>query len=316
MNDNEIKQLLENLEVQPSARCWDAIESGIAAAGTTAGGTSAAAKAAAQATRHLSAAAVKAIIAGSAVTIAVGGALVATLLLPNANTPSTPAESSLTAHTTSLPSPSATETPADTIAYTPVTAETRTSSPTVQEQLPEKSTIPAAAESATPSENSATPTLAVAHPAPAPSTTPQPTHSTNTQSQPAPTPKTNTTPTSSRPAASQPNTSQHPVTQTEDPVLTGRDDLDFTPPVAIEIPNVITPNGDGYNDLFVIKGIENCEKSKLIIRSKSGAIVLQVNNYQNNWDAQNALDGTYYYQFYYTIHGIEETRTGTLTIIR
>ena len=109
MNDNEIKQLLENLEVQPSARCWDAIESGIAAAGSTAGGASAATKAAAQATRHLSAAAVKTIIAGSAVTIAVGGALVATLLLPNANTPSTPAESSLTAHTTSLPSPSVPE---------------------------------------------------------------------------------------------------------------------------------------------------------------------------------------------------------------
>lgn len=317
MNDNEIKQLLENLEVQPSARCWDAIESGIEAAGTTAGSTSAAAtKAAAQATRHLSAAAVKAIIAGSAVTIAVGGALVATLLLPNANTPSTPAESSLTAHTTSLPSPSATETPADTIAYTPVTAETRTSSPTVQEQLPEKSIIPAAAESATPSENSATPTLAVTHPAPASSTTPQPSHSTNIQSQPTPTPKASATPASSRPVASQPASSQQPVTQTEDPVLSGRDDLDFTPPIAIEIPNIITPNGDGYNDLLVIKGIENCEKSKLIIRSKSGAIVLQVNNYQNNWDAQNALDGTYFYQFYYTIHGIEETRTGTLTIIR
>ena len=257
MNDNEIKQLLENLEVQPSARCWDAIESGIAAAGTTAGGTSAATKAAAQATRHLSSAAVKAIIAGSAVTIAVGGALVAALLLPNANTPSTPAESSLTAHTTSLPSPSATETPADTIAYHPVTAETYTSSPIAQEQLPEKSIIPAAAESATPSENSATPTLAVTHPASAPSTTPQPAHSTTTQNQPAPTPRANATPASSRPTATQSTSSQQPVTQTEDPVLTGRDDLDFTPPVAIEIPNVITPNGDGYNDLFVIKGIEN-----------------------------------------------------------
>lgn len=316
MNDNEIKQLLENLEVQPSARCWDAIESGIAAAGSTAGGTSAATKAAAQATRHLSAAAVKTIIAGSAVTIAVGGALVATLLLPNANTPSTPAESSLTSHTTYLPSPSATETPADTIAYNPIAAETDASSPTPKEQLPEKSNIPAAAESATPSESSATPTLAVTQPASAPSATPKPTHSQNIQNHTTSTPKANATGTISRPATSQPTPSQQSINQTNDPVLSGRDDLDFTPPVAIEIPNVITPNGDGYNDLFVIKGIENCEKSKLIVRSKSGSVVLQVNDYQNNWDAQNALDGTYYYQFYYTIHGIEETRTGTLTIIR
>ena len=314
MNDNEIKQLLENLEVQPSARCWDAIESGIAAAGSTAGGTSAATKAAAQATRHLSSAAVKTIIAGSAVTIAVGGALVATLLLPNANTPSTPAESPLTSHTTSLPSPSATETPADTIAYNPIAAETHTSSSTDQEQLPEKSIIPTFAETATSTES--TPTMAVAQPASAPSTTPQPTHSQNIQNHTTSTPKANATGTTSRPATSQPTPSQQSINQTNDPVLSGRDDLDFTPPVAIEIPNVITPNGDGYNDLFVIKGIENCEKSKLIVRSKSGSVVLQVNDYQNNWDAQNAFDGTYYYQFYYTIHGIEETRTGTLTIIR
>ena len=314
MNDNEIKQLLENLEVQPSARCWDAIESGIAAAGSTAGGTSAATKAAAQATRHLSSAAVKTIIAGSAVTIAVGGALVATLLLPNANTPSTPAESSLTSQTTSLPSPPATETAADTIAYNPIAAETHTSSPTPKEQLPEKSIIPTFAETATSTES--TPTMAVAQPASAPSTTPQPTHSQNIQNHTTSTPKANATGTTSRPATSQPTPSQQSINQTNDPVLSGRDDLDFTPPVAIEIPNVITPNGDGYNDLFVIKGIENCEKSKLIVRSKSGSVVLQVNDYQNNWDAQNAFDGTYYYQFYYTIHGIEETRTGTLTIIR
>lgn len=316
MNDNEIKQLLENLEVQPSARCWDAIESGIAAAGTTSGGTSAAGKAAAQATHHLSSATVKAIIAGSAVTFVAGGALVAALLLPNADTTSTPTESSLTASTSSLPSPTSTELPADTIAYTPISAETRTSSPSPKEQLPEKSIIPAVVETTTAPENTTTPTLAVAHTTSTPSTSSQTTNPQNTQKQTAPTPKASTPTTATRPAASQPTPSQQPVTQTADPVLSGRDDLDFTPPISIEIPNVITPNGDGYNDLFVIKGIENCEKSKLIIRSKSGSVVLQVNDYQNNWDAQNALDGTYYYQFYYTIHGIEETRTGTLTIIR
>ena len=50
MNDNEIRHLWENIEVQPSARCWEAIESGIAAAGSAAGGTAAAAKTAAHAT--------------------------------------------------------------------------------------------------------------------------------------------------------------------------------------------------------------------------------------------------------------------------
>ena len=93
-------------------------------------------------------------------------------------------------------------------------------------------------------------------------------------------------------------------------------DLNLSHPVQITIPNVITPNGDGYNDFLVISGIEHCDQSKLIIRNKSGNIVFQTTQYQNNWDGANLPEGTYLYQFYYTIHGIGETRSGTLTLIR
>ena len=84
----------------------------------------------------------------------------------------------------------------------------------------------------------------------------------------------------------------------------------------LEIPNVFTPNGDGFNDFFVIEGIENCELTKLIIRNRGGSVVFQSNAYHNNWDGGNLEAGTYYYQFYYKVHGIGETRTGTLTIVR
>ena len=94
------------------------------------------------------------------------------------------------------------------------------------------------------------------------------------------------------------------------------DEFEFSAPIMIEIPNVMTPNGDGYNDFFIIKGIEHCEKSRILIKNRAGVVVFQGSDYRNNWDAAGLSDGTYYYQFYYTLHGIEEVRTGTLTILR
>ena len=110
-----------------------------------------------------------------------------------------------------------------------------------------------------------------------------------------------------------------PQNLANDPVIQNMDkeeQLDLSSPIILEIPNVITPNGDGYNEKFVISGIEQCDKSRLIIRNKSGKVVFQTLQYENNWGADGLEAGTYYYQFYYTIHNIEETRSGTLTVIK
>lgn len=73
-------------------------------------------------------------------------------------------------------------------------------------------------------------------------------------------------------------------------------------PVDLFIPNVITPNGDGINDYFVIsaKGSDQpindfYESSDLIIFNRWGRIVFRSKNYQNNWDGGNLPDGTYFY---------------------
>ncbi len=88
-------------------------------------------------------------------------------------------------------------------------------------------------------------------------------------------------------------------------------------PVELFIPNVITPNGDGYNDYFVIKakdasqGTQNglksaattdykplnayYEKTHLVIFNRFGRKVFESDNYQNNWDGGNLPDGTYFY---------------------
>lgn len=90
----------------------------------------------------------------------------------------------------------------------------------------------------------------------------------------------------------------------------------FAPAVKIEIPNIFTPNGDGVNDLFTINGIENCSKRTLVVKDKSGQIVFQSNQYENNWDGGNLPDGQYFYFFNYSINNISEFRRGTLYIRR
>lgn len=95
-----------------------------------------------------------------------------------------------------------------------------------------------------------------------------------------------------------------------------RDEVAVPRPVKIEIPNIITPNGDGINDLFTISGIEYCEKNRLIIRDKTGKVVFQTTDYKNDWGGAEVTEGVYYYSFYFMIHYREEVKNGVLTVIK
>ena len=76
------------------------------------------------------------------------------------------------------------------------------------------------------------------------------------------------------------------------------------------IPQLISPNGDGVNDKFIIDGLtsKNYQNSQLLIFTRSGQLVFQNNNYelpQNAWDGrytessfsktQLVAPGVYYY---------------------
>jgi gliding motility-associated-like protein len=74
----------------------------------------------------------------------------------------------------------------------------------------------------------------------------------------------------------------------------------LSPNLPFEFPNVITPNGDGINDIFEIENLP--ENTEVIILNRWGNIVFSATNYQNNWDGKDSsgkelFDGVYTYKF-------------------
>jgi gliding motility-associated-like protein len=66
------------------------------------------------------------------------------------------------------------------------------------------------------------------------------------------------------------------------------------------IPTLITPNGDGRNDYFVLRGLATLGRTELIIFDRRGAQVYKNLNYDNSWNGldynKNPLpDDTYFY---------------------
>lgn len=84
----------------------------------------------------------------------------------------------------------------------------------------------------------------------------------------------------------------------------------------IEIPNVITPNADGKNDVFCIKNIEKLEWSNLQIYNRWGKKIYETDNYLNDWDGNGSADGVYYYILTYKTYFRSDKAHGTVTIIR
>jgi gliding motility-associated-like protein len=66
------------------------------------------------------------------------------------------------------------------------------------------------------------------------------------------------------------------------------------------IQSLLTPNDDGNNDRFVIRGLESLGKTRINIFNRWGATVYVDDNYSNNWDGRdnkgNLLQNdTYFY---------------------
>jgi gliding motility-associated-like protein len=91
----------------------------------------------------------------------------------------------------------------------------------------------------------------------------------------------------------------------------------------LDLPNIITPTGDGKNDRFEVIGIEYFPNSTMKVYNRWGKKIFEDANYTSEsfWDGGNAADGVYYYVLevnYGENTGCMEAKNfnGTITIIR
>ena len=84
------------------------------------------------------------------------------------------------------------------------------------------------------------------------------------------------------------------------------------PQCAIIVPNVISPNGDGENDVFFIQGIL-ASRSTVRIFNRWGQVVYEKQNYQNDWRAPGLPDGTYFYEV--KVDRENDPYTGHVTVL-
>ena len=87
---------------------------------------------------------------------------------------------------------------------------------------------------------------------------------------------------------------------------------------SIEPQNLISPNANGQNDVWKIKGIEFYPLAKVMIFDQWGRILLEQTEYKNTWDGtvdgKPLPDGTYFYVI--TQPGFDREYKGTINILK
>jgi gliding motility-associated-like protein len=83
--------------------------------------------------------------------------------------------------------------------------------------------------------------------------------------------------------------------------------------------NLITPDGNGKNDTWVITNIENYPQAEVSLFDLHGRLIFRTDNYQNNWDGRNSNgdivpDGTYYYVI--SLDNNRRIYKGAITVLR
>lgn len=86
------------------------------------------------------------------------------------------------------------------------------------------------------------------------------------------------------------------------------------------IPNIMTPNGDGVNDEFIIANISQVGDLHLKVYNRWGRKVYENEHYQNNWDGRRGGDGRQLASgvYFYVVYANEadyEVYNGFVTIV-
>ena len=75
--------------------------------------------------------------------------------------------------------------------------------------------------------------------------------------------------------------------------------IELTAPSDLEMPTGYSPNGDGANDVFHIRGLDAYPKNTFTVYNRWGNVVFDRPNYRNDWAGENSngemlADGTYF----------------------
>jgi len=86
----------------------------------------------------------------------------------------------------------------------------------------------------------------------------------------------------------------------------------------LTIPTLITPNGDGFNDFWMIKNINLYPENEVIIFNRDGQKIFGMTGYDNSWEGKYngnlVTDGTYYFVLKFTDTG--KVLKGAITVLR
>jgi gliding motility-associated-like protein len=109
----------------------------------------------------------------------------------------------------------------------------------------------------------------------------------------------------------------NPCVSVSDTIFIKVDDCD---PILV-IPNVFTPNDDGFNDLFIVDVIKNITSINILIFNRWGENIFQSNNLNFAWDGQlknqKCPEGVYFWVVQYVdINGDKHDLSGTVTLLR
>lgn len=110
------------------------------------------------------------------------------------------------------------------------------------------------------------------------------------------------------------------ITQTDGCVASTEHSFSISEPFpdVENIPNLISPNNDGINDTWVIpQAYVAGTNTQVVILSSQGKVMLQTDNYQNNWPENqidfNAVNPVYYYII---TTATNKTKKGSITVVK
>lgn len=84
--------------------------------------------------------------------------------------------------------------------------------------------------------------------------------------------------------------------------------------------NMITPNGDGNNDIWRIDNVLAVDNHEVIVFNKAGQVVFKTTDYSVPWDGTREgkplPQGVYYYNLVLEYQGVKEKKSGFITLVR